>query len=271
MDIDSNFIKGLVIPENEMATGRKMENIDVELPDEEEDFSSESVSETAERSAEIVPETEKSTEQEEQEIRTPDIFLSEKTFETISSIEKNVQAVIEKIAEMESYVHKFDGYDKAVDTLRRSLAANQRNEENIYKELEVYKRNQYYNYIKPFIEFLINILTDMVSSRKQYENDAVEFIASHGQEVYDEIIEIYDYYIQQIESQLQIQGVEILRYEPETPFVSTEQTISKTIFTESPEKTGLVGKVISDCYKFDDKVIKKAKVQVYKSKPVNNK
>lgn len=295
MDIDKDFIRGLGIPPDEPQPKPKIGNIDVELPEENPASEPKLIAETPdeaiqamngnplmgdkaaesvkiEETASIVVETttqvDGSESSDEKSVSLSP--TSEEMLGIISAIGDNVLRLLEDISEVKASVSRFDGYDKAVETLKRSLAANQRNEDNIYKELETYKKNQYFNYIRPFLEFLINLLTDMLTSKKQYEDDQVEFIAQHGQDVYDEIIELHQYYTQQIESQLQIQGVEIIHYEPETAFIPTEQIISKTISTEDTLRSGKIGKVDSACYKFEDKVLKKAKVHVYKAKPADN-
>lgn len=294
MDIDKDFIRGLGIPPDDKPPKSKMGTIDVELPIEEETLTSKPIATTpdeailameanpfvserpndiveTEESATIIVETEKKDMSDEPESSTSALPVSEESLELITTIGDNVEKLLGELTALRASVSHFDGYDKAVDTLKRSLAANQRNEENIYKELETYKKNQYYTYIRPFLEFLINLLTDLLGSMKQYEDDKDEFIESHGQEMYNEIINLHKYYAQQIESQLQIQGVEVIHYENSTPFIATEQIISKTILTEDSSLSGTVGKVDSACYKFEEKVLKKAKVHVYKCKPTESK
>ena len=291
MDIDKEFIKGLGIPPDELPQKSKMESIDVKLPDESEKNNTVAVAETPDEAilamadnpivadaATKKPETVAAisvditrTIDEPDSIDTAPSSEISSVLTLVSNLCDDVSKLIGDVSEIKTGISKFDGYDKAVDTLKRYLAANQRNEDNIYKELEIYKKNQYYNYIRPFLEFLINLLNDMLNSKKQYEDDRDEFISQHGQEVYDEIIELHGYYVQQIESQLQIQGVEIINYETGTSFISTEQIISKPILTDDSALSGLVGKIDSLCYKFEDKVLKKAKVHVYKMKAVDTK
>lgn len=294
MDIDKDFIRGLGIPPDDKPTKSKMGTIDVELPIDEEALTSKPIATTpdeallameanpfvsekpnvvveTEESASIIVETEKKNMADEPESTTSTPPVLEKSHELIATIGDNVEKLFGELTALKAMVSHFDGYDKAVDTLKRSLAANQRNEENIYKELETYKKNQYYTYIRPFLEFLINLLTDLLGSLKQYEDDKDEFIESHGQEMYNEIINLHQYYAQQIESQLQIQGVEVIHYETGTPFIATEQIITKTILTEDSSLSGTIGKVDSACYKFEEKVLKKAKVHVYKCKPTESK
>lgn len=291
MDIDKDFIKGLGVPPDDPPPKSKMGTIDVALPEEPADNSqitiaetpdevilamadnpivADTVAEESETVASISVET-KSVTDEAEISNDSSVPETSAVFDLIATLGDNLSKLMGEISDIKVGISKFDGYEKAVETLKRSLAANQHNEDNIYKELEEYKKNQYYNYIRPFLEFLINLLNDMINSKKQYEDDHDEFISQHGQEVYDEIIELHEYYVQQIESQLQIQGVEIVNYEPGTPFISTEQIISKPILTEDVILSGMVGKVDSACYRFEDKVLKKAKVHVYKSKPVDNK
>ena len=284
MDIDNNLIKDLGVNPEEISKKPEIENIDVEIPTEVGIDSSETIVTTSDEAIDdsqvlkenisTVIETEENVPSDE---KTNNETIAEKenksdfSSDVLASISENVSQLISEVAGIKTSLAKLDGYDKAVETLKRSLAANQRNEDNIYKELETYKKNQYFNYIRPFLEFLINILTDMLNLKKQYEDDKEDFVSQHGQEVYDEIIDLNDYYLHQIENQLQIQGVEIIHYESESAFVATEQTISKVILTDDDSLVGIVGKVDSACYKFEDKVLKKAKVQVYKRKPFKNK
>ncbi len=286
MDIDKDFMRGLGIPSDTALPKPKMGNIDVEVSDSPPVGNPKTVAETAEdaisamSSNPIISDNNVDAEQQP-EIATivvetkkvPDIesYNSQDTItditellSTMSKISEELSKMSKDVSEVKTSISKFDGYDKAVETLKRSLTIHQNNEENIYKELETYKKNQYYNYIRPFLEFLINLLTDMINSKKQYENDYSTFVSQHGQEIYDEIVELHDFYIQQIESQLQIQGVEIINHESETPFIPTEQVISKPILTDDVTLSGMIGRVDSACYKFQDKILKKAKVHVYK-------
>lgn len=294
MDIDKDFIRGLGIPPDGITPKRKVDDDTVETTENAEMVSAKSIVETPdeailameesplmsetttdapeiEESASIVVETEKAFTPEETDESASPTPIPDESLERLSSIGDSISKLLEDVAGIKASMARFEGYDKAVETLKRSLAANQRNEENIYRELETYKKNQYYNYIRPFLDFLINLLTDLISSLKQYEDDQEDFTESHGQEMYNEIINLHKYYVQQIESQLEIQGVEIRHYDCGTPFIATEQIISKTIPTDDSRLSGTVGKVDSACYKFEDKILKKAKVQVYKCKPADNK
>lgn len=156
------------------------------------------------------------------------------------------------------------GYSNTVEALKRSLAANQTNENNIYKELETYKKNQYLMYIRPFLEFMITLLEDFKRSRAEYINDKNAILKENSVDLFNEIINFYDSYIELIQNQLEIQGVEIIKHQTGEKFNAAEQIISKTISTNDSQLAGTVGKAESDCYIIDQKVLKRAKVQVYK-------
>ncbi len=156
------------------------------------------------------------------------------------------------------------GYSNTVEALKRSLAANQTNENNIYKELETYKKNQYLMYIRPFLEFMITLLEDFKRSRAEYINDKNAILKENSVDLFNEIINFYDSYIELIQNQLEIQGVEIIKHQTGEKFNAAEQIISKTIATNDSQLVGTVGKAESDCYIIDQKVLKRAKVQVYK-------
>lgn len=294
MDIDNDFINGLGIPPDmSEATMQKMDNIDVEIQETTTAVPEKIVVETAEDALSAMnsnpiinndlsqsvdeespfggdeTKQEKSSDDSSQSFGANEYMLD--VLDEVRKMSVVVSNVAEQVTSLKAGMIKFADYDTAVETLKRSLNVHQHNEDNIYKELEGYKKNQYYNYIRPFFEFLISLLTDMIASKKQYENDKDEIIEHNGQEIYDEIIELHKYYTQQIESQLQIQGVEIIEYSPNTPFISMEQIISTPVLTADNSLVGLVALADSACYKFEDKIIKKAKVHVYKAKPAENK
>lgn len=156
------------------------------------------------------------------------------------------------------------GYGNTVEVLKRSLAANQTNENNIHKELETYKKNQYLMYIRPFLEFMITLLEDFKRSKAEYINDKDVILKENSVDLFNEIINFYDSYIELIQNQLEIQGVEIIKHQTGEKFNAVEQIISRTIATSDSQLAGTVGKAESDCYIIDQKVLKRAKVQVYK-------
>lgn len=186
-------------------------------------------------------------------------------FKTISdSLINSLNNLTNKVTMMESHISRLAAYDTAVETLRRSLAANQNNEKNLYKEVEAYKRGVYFTNIRPFLTFIIEMLCEMKASKKQYVDESCEFIEEHGESIYNEICGLLDFYISSFESQLKIQGVIITEYEPGEAYISMQQHVVKTISTDDRQKNGIVAAVLSDCYSYDKTVLKPARVNVYK-------
>jgi len=195
------------------------------------------------------------------------------TADTAACMNQKVDKVATQLDAVQKRMETLAGYEKAVSTLERavdtlkvSLAANQHNEENLVKELAIYKKDSYFTNIRPFLEFMVGFDIEIKDSKKQYVKDKDDFIANSSEEVYEEIIQLHDYFLGQLENQLEIQGVSIVTYEPETDFISGEQMVSRPVFTDDAGKVGKVAAVDSECYMYQDKVLRKSKVQVYRMK-----
>lgn len=188
--------------------------------------------------------------------------------ETMKTAVANITGTLDKLADkftlMESKISRLAAYDVAVEALKRSLAANQTNEKNLYEEVEAYKRGAYFTNIRPFLTFIVEMLCEIKTSLKQYMDEKDGFIAEHGESLYDEICGLLSFYADAFESQLTIQGVTITSYENGEMFISGNQRIVKTIKTDNKEKNGVVAEVLSDCYSYDKTVLRPAKVNVYK-------
>ena len=170
----------------------------------------------------------------------------------------------QSIETMNQQVTRLAAYDTAVETLKRSFAANQVSENNLYKEVETYKKGMYFTYVKPFLMFMIEMLCDLKNSKAQYTDDKEAFIAENGENIYEEICSLHDFYINSFESQLRIQGVQIIAYELGSEYVPIQQHIAKTIPTDDPALNSTLAKIYCDCYMYEDKILRPAKVHVYK-------
>lgn len=189
--------------------------------------------------------------------------VEEKTIDLAGKVD-NLLVDVQSIKES---MKAFVGYEKAVETLKKSLAGNQRNEENMAKELAVYKKDAYFTNIRPFLEFMVQLYSEMGKSEKDYLKDRGKLVEKYGEIMFNEIIDLHKYFLEQIENQLHIQGVEIITYQPDTDFVTGEQILSKPVLTDDEKKVGKVAVADSNCYKYQDKILKKARVQVYKRNP----
>lgn len=175
-----------------------------------------------------------------------------------------LSAMLAQLDAISREVARLAAYDKAVETLKTSLAANQNSEKNLYKEVEEYKKDAYFTNIKPFLMFMTDMLCEMKKSRMQYIEDKEEFIAENNENSFNEIVGLLDFFIGSFENQMKIQGVEIIAFEPDSDYITGQQRISKTVKTDDPAKNGKIASVLSDCYMYGSTVLRAAKVTAYK-------
>lgn len=175
-----------------------------------------------------------------------------------------LSAIMSQLDSMSREISRLAAYDKAIDTLKMSLAANQNSEKNLYKEVEEYKKDTYFTNIKPFLMFLVDMLCELKKSRAQYIDDKEEFIAENNENSYNEIVGLLEFFIGSFENQMKIQGVDIISFEADSDYITGQQRISKTVKTDDPAKNGKIAAVLSDCYIYGTTVLRPAKVTAYK-------
>ncbi len=180
------------------------------------------------------------------------------------SANAKLSAMLAQIESISREVSRLAAYDKAVDTLKVSLAANQNSEKNLYKEVEEYKKDTYFTNIKPFLMFMVDMLCEMKKSLSQYLDDKEEFIAENSENSFNEIVDLLKFFIGSFENQMKIQGVDIITFEPDSDYIAGQQRISKTVKTDDPAKNGKIAAVLSDCYMYGTTVLRPAKVTAYK-------
>ena len=170
-----------------------------------------------------------------------------------------------QVAALSASISRFSSYDTAVETLKQSLAVNKSHEDKLYKEVEEYKKGTYFTNIRPFLNFLIDTLCELKKSKNEYLTDREQFIEENNEAVWNEIVNLLDFYINSIEGQLKVQNVTITAYEPDTDYISGSQRITKTVKTDDPEKNGKIAEALSDCYSYEKTVLRPAAVTVYKA------
>lgn len=180
------------------------------------------------------------------------------------SANAKLSAMMAQIESIGREISRLAAYDKAVDTLKVSLAANQNSEKNLYKEVEEYKKDTYFTNIKPFLMFMVDTLCEMKKSLSQYLDDKEEFIAENSENSFNEIVDLLKFFIGSFENQMKIQGVDIITFEADSDYIAGQQRISKTVRTDEPAKNGKIAAVLSDCYMYGTTVLRPAKVTVYK-------
>lgn len=158
-------------------------------------------------------------------------------------------------------VPRLDTYETELNILRASVAQNQRNEERLYKDLDAARKDEHFTIIRPFLEFLITMHTEILKFQRQYQEAREEF---NNEELWKEILGLHDYFINMIQHQLNFQGVEIVSYEPDTPFSPVEHAMIRTAPTSDPGQNAMIASAETFGYRYDGKILRRARVVVYK-------
>lgn len=182
-----------------------------------------------------------------------------------ASINEKLDGLTGAMAEIKTEISRLAAYDAAVKELRQSLLSSRNTSSKLHEEVEEYKKGTYFTNIKPFLMFLINHLCDLKNSKKEYLDDKDAFIAENSEAVFNEIINLLDFFIAPIEHQLTIFGVTIKTYETESGFIPGEQSIVRTVKTDDPALSNKNAEILSDCYMYEKNVLRPASVLVYKN------
>ena len=184
--------------------------------------------------------------------------------ELLASVGEKLTELSAEISTIKSQISRLASYDTAVDTLKRSLAANQATEKKLYQEVEEYKRGTYFNNIRPLLSYIIEMHCEMKATMQEYLDNKEAIIRDNNENVFSEICKLLEFYICSFENQLKYNSVSIIDYEPGTEYIAIYQRISKTIKTTDAAQNGRLAKVVSGCYMYDSTVLRPARVHVYK-------
>ena len=155
-------------------------------------------------------------------------------------------------------------YKTSLDNLRISLAANQRNEDKIYKELEAARKDEYFTNIRPFLEFIVERHIDLTKSLKDYEKDKEAVVADYTEKGYNEIVDLHTFQIETYENELQKYGVTTFSCSEDSDYDAATQMPGKVVLTKEKSLVGKVAQCDMPGYMYNDKVLRKAKVRLYK-------
>ena len=145
---------------------------------------------------------------------------------------------------------------KNLTEVGKMASAHEQIEANLNKELQKYKDDFYDQLAAPFLNQLISIHNEMQSEKESCE--------SKNDESLKDTIDCLTYYIQKVESSIINSGVEIRKPEVGDKFNHIEQIIVKAIACDDPEKKEIIESVRSATYIYHGKVLKPARVTVYK-------
>lgn len=151
--------------------------------------------------------------------------------------------------------------DKKIDNLNKlflrkiqSVEFEKETTDKLHKELQVYKNDMYFQFIKPFIMDLINIRESM---RKGLEN--------FSEKTEEEKLKFFESYIEEIQIILENNDIEIYQTDKEENrnLDMKKQKIMKKIVTSDETLHGKIYNISSNGYMYKEKVISPEKVEVY--------
>ena len=151
--------------------------------------------------------------------------------------------------------------DKKIDNLNKlflrkiqSVEFEKETTDKLHKELQVYKNDMYFQFVKPFIMDLINIRESM---RKGLEN--------FSEKTEEEKLKFFESYIEEIQIILENNDIEIYQTDKEENrnLDMKKQKIMKKIVTSDETLHGKIYNISSNGYMYKEKVISPEKVEVY--------
>lgn len=151
--------------------------------------------------------------------------------------------------------------DKKIDNLNKlflrkiqSVEFEKETTDKLHKELQVYKNDMYFQFVKPFIMDLINIRESMRKGLKNFSEKTEE-----------EKLKFFESYIEEIQIILENNDIEIYQTDKEENrnVDMKKQKIMKKIVTSDETLHGKIYNISSNGYMYKEKVISPEKVEVY--------
>lgn len=149
--------------------------------------------------------------------------------------------------------------------LKRQLEFHQNNEDRLRKEVDSYKRDEKYVALKPLLEFMIDMRIDFAEMLSDYQEKLNVEDQGPDDSLIKEICNTFAFNIKQIDQVLRFQGVVVKTFQPGDEYsVGENQVMRAFVETNDETLTGKIAMAVNDCYLMNDKVIKQAKVKLYK-------
>ena len=167
-------------------------------------------------------------------------------------------------------LERFDGLQNVLrgigvqlSAANRAVAVHEEIEKNLNNELQKYKNEFYDKLASPFLMQFIGLYIDMTEEldelRSESENAADnEFLSAY--------IKSLEYYSDSVRGVLTNNSVEIKTPAVGDKYDYLEHRISKTVPSEDPELRDCIAAVRSSAFVYNGKVLRPAKVMVYKVK-----
>lgn len=176
----------------------------------------------------------------------------------------------ELIEQVTSLVGKNAQLAQRVKEVNSAVSAHETIEKRMGAEIDKYKSDFYATLAMPFINQFITLHNMLLKDLNGCEEELAE--AGEGAETaaLDELYSTLKFYVETTEGALSNCGVDMFTPEVGTPAsIPNEQpkcSVLKTIDTEDPAQRGMIAEVRSCGYAYNGKVLRPAKVIVYKTK-----
>lgn len=169
--------------------------------------------------------------------------IDEKTFELVENMLANQANAMAKLDELtklfERKILVSDSQDKIIASM--------------HKELEEYKNDLYFNMIKPILEDIINTRDSILRiSRTNIDKGLTEI----------PIKTLSDYSFD-LEEILMKNGVEVFARSEGDEFSPQEAQLVEKVYTNDENLNHKIAKVLSDGYKYNDRILSRQRVNVY--------
>lgn len=175
--------------------------------------------------------------------------VDEEQTEDAESKEKSTNIVSPELHLLKQLIQTFEEKIK-VDSHKNTLF------DNLYQELDTYKKDIYSKLLKPFILDTIILIDDLNKLLRDIDSsDAAKLFKIMGQ-IPEDMLEI-----------LERNGVEAYTEDNEdNPVNLRTQTVLKIIQTDDPSLDNLIAEHVRQGYKWDGVILKKEVVNIYKLK-----
>ena len=174
------------------------------------------------------------------------------------------------VAQNAALKEQLDGINERLDRMtaqmantNRAVAMHETIEGNLNKELQSYKNDFYGKLATPFLMQLISLYAEM---KKELDDLKAEIAENEGPTGHEDVVSSLSYYLDKISGSLVNSGVETETPEVGDKIDPLKQSIVRTVPSDDPAMNGVIQSVRSDSYIYNNKVLLRAKVAVYKSK-----
>ena len=217
-----------------------------------EEVIGEAAAETAETAAET-PAEEASPPEEETEAAAADESPADDTAGQYGEL-------IERLDALKGDVQ---GIYAQLSAANKAITVHEEIERNLNNELQRYKNDFYDKLASPFLMQFIGLYIDMTEELDELRADSENAPVS---EYLDSYIKSLEYYADSVRGVLTNNSVEIKTPVPGDKYDYLEHRISKTVPTEDPDMRDCIASVKSSAFVYNGKVLRPAKVAVYKVK-----